>query len=215
MRLPWLAHSDPFPARELALEEPDGLLCAGADLSVDRLVAAYRQGIFPWYSEDEPILWWTPAKRAVIPCENIHISRSMKRFLKREPFTYSHNQCFEAVIEACSQPRPQQWGTWITEDMKQAYIELHNAGYAHSYECWEQGELVGGVYGVATGRIFSGESMFSISTNASKSTLIHIAHSNDYDWIDCQVMNPHLRSLGATEIDRERFVARLTQEIQR
>lgn len=212
MYLTWIGPNDPFPPVEEALSEPDGLLCAGGDLDTERLIRAYSLGIFPWYSEGEPVLWWSPAQRAVIPCGDIHISHSMRRCLNRGHFQFTHNREFAAVVDACSRPRAGQDGTWITPAMREAYLQLHRLGHADSFECWHNGELVGGVYGVSTGRVFSGESMFSRENNASKATLIHIATSGLYDWIDCQVMNPHLATLGAVEIPRPTFCQRLAQE---
>ncbi|MGM0562885.1 MAG: leucyl/phenylalanyl-tRNA--protein transferase [Pseudomonadota bacterium] len=212
MELIWIAPDEDFPPLESALAEPDGLLCAGGDLSTRRLLRSYQLGIFPWYSEGEPILWWSPAQRAIIPCKDIHISRSMRRCLNRGAFDFTQNRDFAAVIDACSEPRPGQFGTWITPEMREAYLQLHRIGHAHSFECWYRGELVGGVYGVGVGRVLSGESMFSRHTNASKASLIHIATSGLYDWIDCQVMNPHLASMGAIEIPRSTFCQRLARE---
>lgn len=210
MPLPWLSDNDCiFPPVSMALQEPDGLLAAGGDLSVERLTAAYQQGIFPWYEEDQPILWWSPNPRMVLLPDQIHISKSLKKLLKNNPFTVTFNQHFSAVIEACSMPRNYTDQTWITEEMQDAYTELHAHQLAHSVEVWKGEKLVGGLYGVAIGQVFFGESMFSTVSNASKvalSSLCLAAKSRGYQLIDCQVSNPHLKSMGAEEIARERFI---------
>jgi len=205
-----------FPDVRLALDEPDGLLAVGGDLRPERLMAAYRRGIFPWYNDDQPILWWAPNPRAVLFPQHLKISRSLRKTLRRAPFRVSADTAFDAVIEACSQPREaggqRQTGTWITEDMKQAYRRLHALGVAHSVECWRDDTLVGGLYGIALGRVFFGESMFSRCSDASKVAFVHLVRQLarwDFALIDCQVASPHLSSLGAETIPRDTFGALL------
>ncbi len=214
--IPYLADDDDiaFPPVDQAIidREANGLLCAGGSLSPGRLINAYQNGIFPWYSEGEPVLWWSPNPRAVIFSKDIHISRSTRRTMRKGVFEIRHNTAFKAVVEACAAPRVQQADTWILPEMIQAYSELHRLGYAHSYECWHQDELVGGVYGIKINGVFCGESMFSAMTNASKIALIHIAQLTEYDLIDCQIPNPHLLSLGASTIARADFIQLLKDE---
>ncbi|PJJ83675.1 leucyl/phenylalanyl-tRNA--protein transferase [Mucilaginibacter auburnensis] len=194
-----------FPPTELA--EPDGLLAVGGDLSVPRLTLAYQSGIFPWYSDDTPILWYAPHERFVLFPNELRISKSMQRILKQEVFTVTTNTAFAEVINACSQvEREGQDGTWITDDMKTAYIELHKTGVAHSVEVWQNNELVGGAYGVEVGNIFCGESMFSKMSNASKVALITLCQTGKYNLIDCQVHTAHLESMGARMISREEYM---------
>lgn len=216
----WLDPSSlTFPPAEMALTDPNGLLAVGGDLDPDRLVAAYRQGIFPWYEESQPILWWSPSPRAVLFPEQIHISRSLRRTLKRQQFTVTADQCFREVMLACARtPRHGQSSTWITEAMLAAYCELHRRGVAHSLEVWMQGKLVGGLYGLCIGRVFFGESMFSTATDASKIAFVYLARrlqSWGFPVIDCQVSNPHLFSLGAMEIDRIIFTRLLRENIDK
>ncbi len=195
-----------FPDPELA--DPDGLLAVGGDLSVERLLLAYQNGIFPWYSDDTPILWYAPHERFVLFPEELRISKSMQQVLKAGKFRVSVNTCFEKVIAACSlAPRPGQDGTWITDEMQAAYTELHRQGYAHSVEVWQNNELAGGLYGVQTGPVFCGESMFSHVSNASKTALVHLCSSGLYQLIDCQVHTSHLESMGARMISREVYLA--------
>ena len=197
-----------FPDVSLALDEPDGLLAVGGDLSPARLLAAYRQGIFPWYNHGQPILWWSPDPRMVLFPSRLHVSRSLRKTLRRQAFEVSADTAFGAVIEACSEPRADDTGTWITAEMKQAYRRLFELGHAHSVECRQGGELVGGVYGVAIGRVFFGESMFSRARDASKVAFVHLLHQLrrwGYQLVDCQVHSAHLASLGAENIDRETF----------
>ncbi len=190
-----------------ALAEPDGLLAVGGDLSVQRLLLAYRQGIFPWYSDDTPILWYSPHERFVLYPSQLKISKSMRQVLRSDKFKVTVDEAFPQVIEACSAvPREGQDGTWITEDMKQAYIELNRTGHAHSYEVWQEDELVGGLYGVDTGRVFCGESMFSKVSNASKTALIYLCLNSGFELIDCQVHTEHLESMGAAFISREEYL---------
>jgi len=200
-----------FPDPELA--EPDGLLAVGGDLSAERLLLAYRNGIFPWYSDDTPILWYSPHERFVLFPAELKISKSMQRVLRSAKFTVTLNQCFEKVIAACSViERPGQDGTWITDEMMAAYIGLHHSGCAHSVEVWHKGDLAGGLYGVAVGAVFCGESMFSLMDNASKIALVHLCQSG-YSPIDCQVYTPHLESMGARMISREEYMKALNGEL--
>ncbi|MCW8918145.1 MAG: leucyl/phenylalanyl-tRNA--protein transferase [Gammaproteobacteria bacterium] len=215
----WLEpDSDPahFPDPALALEEPNGLLAVGGDLSPARLLNAYRQGIFPWYSKGEPILWWSPDPRTVLFPAQLHLSRSLRKTLRRHPFRVTLDSAFAQVMEACSASRWQkdgsQSGTWISDEMKAAYGMLHRIGFAHSVECWQGEELVGGLYGVSMGKVFYGESMFSRCPDASKVGFAHLVRQLT-DWgfalIDCQVYSNHLATLGAVEIPRERFLTLL------
>ena len=194
-----------FPDPELA--EPDGLLAVGGDLSPQRLLLAYQQGIFPWYSDDTPILWYSPHERFVLYPENLKVSKSMRQVLRSGRFKVTINQCFTDVIKACSASfRKDQDGTWITDDMIEAYITLHQLGHAHSVEVWENDQLAGGLYGVHVGRVFCGESMFSKVSNASKTALIHLCQTKKYRLIDCQVHTEHLESLGAGMISRKEYM---------
>jgi leucyl/phenylalanyl-tRNA--protein transferase len=216
-RIPFLHSGDDFPPSSEALEYPNGLLAAGGELSPERLLAAYRRGIFPWYEEPQPVLWWTPDPRSVLlPCE-LHVSRSLRKVLRQDGFTLAVDTAFAAVMAACAAPRRDSHGTWIGRDMLRAYIELHRLGFAHSVEVLDPaGELVGGLYGVALGGVFFGESMFSRRRDASKVALValvNIVSRGGFGLIDCQVGNPHLASLGAREIDRLDFEARLAQTI--
>lgn len=199
-----------FPDVNLA---EDGLLAIGGDLSMERLLLAYKSGIFPWYSEDEPILWWSPNPRFVLFPNELKVSKSMSQLLKRNIFKVTFNQCFEEVMRVCGEvPREGQDGTWINEDMVRAYVELHKNGYAHSVEVWEDDKLVGGLYGVLLGKVFFGESMFYKVSNASKYGFIVFVEklkSLGIELIDCQVPTPHLASLGAQNIEREDFIALL------
>lgn len=210
IRIPMLATGsiDDFPPIELALKEPDGLLCAGGDLSTDRLLRAYRRGIFPWFNAGEPILWWSPDPRCVFDLAELKPSRSLRRFTRQCGWSISADQDFERVIAACAAPRDGNPGTWISADMRAAYSALHQLGHAHSVEVWDGPRLVGGIYGIALGRVFFGESMFSACSNGSKIALFALARQLS-DWgfvlIDGQVRNPHLLSLGAIEIPRRQF----------
>lgn len=210
--IPWLHRDTPFPLPERALIEPNGLLAAGGDLSVARLLEAYRQGIFPWFSSDEPILWWSPDPRMVLFPEEFKVSRSLRRRLRRRDYEIRVDTAFEAVMRACAAPREGQDGTWISEAMIAAYGRLHAAGCAHSVETWVDGELVGGLYGVAMGRAFFGESMFTRVTDGSKLALAHLVAQLkrwQYGLIDCQMVTGHLASLGAQPIARAEFTERL------
>jgi len=198
----------PFPPLEQALTEPDGLLAAGGDLSVERLLNAYQHGIFPWFNKDEPILWWSPDPRCVLYPDKLKISRSLRKTLKKNLFEIRMDTAFSSVLKSCAAPREQQAGTWITDDMFKAYVNMHKLGYAHSVECWQNNELVGGLYGIAIGKIFFGESMFSKQRDASKVALVHLCEyllQHDFKLIDSQVHTPHMESMGAEMIDRKDF----------
>ena len=211
MQLPWLSsHSMQFPPVESALSEPDGLLAAGGDLSPARLLSAYQQGIFPWYEDPQPILWWSPNPRAVIQPDKLHISRSLRKTLRNTTITVRFDTAFTEVIAGCAELSQNRDGTWIGSDMLAAYIELHKQGWAHSVEAWQNDELVGGLYGIAIGRVFFGESMFSRVSNASKIAMVHLAGQLtnwNFKLIDCQVSSPHILSLGAEMMPRELFSA--------
>jgi leucyl/phenylalanyl-tRNA---protein transferase len=195
-----------FPDPSLA--EDDGLLAVGGDLSPNRLMLAYKHGIFPWYSDDTPILWYAPHERFVLYPDKVKISRSMKQFMNRGDVEIKMNTCFESVIRNCETiKRDGQDGTWITDDMRKAYIKLHELGHAHSIETFVSGKLVGGLYGVQSGNVFCGESMFSHASNASKAALIWLCTIRDYKLIDCQVHTAHLESLGAEFISRETYLS--------
>ena len=207
--IPWLdPNSTDFPPISEALDDPNGLLAAGGDLSALRLVSAYRQGIFPWFNPGEPILWWSPDPRCTLRPEKIHISKSLRKAIRKTDFTITFDQAFDEVIAACAAPRAYSDETWITRQMQNAYGELHYRGYAHSVELWQDGELSGGLYGIAIGKLFFGESMFSRRTNASKIAFACFARQLEkwgYALIDCQIENDHLTSLGAETISRKRF----------
>lgn len=215
--IPWLDSANDFPALELALSEPNGLLCAGGDLSPERIIQAYRLGIFPWYAHGEPILWWSPDPRMVlVPCE-FKISRSLRRTLRAGNYRVRLDVDFQAVIDACAKTRRAgQAGTWITAEMQNAYCKLHELGFSHSVEVLRDDKLVGGLYGLAIGKMFYGESMFSHTTDASKIAIAHLARfldEEDFGLIDCQMNTPHLASLGAREIPRLDFIERLNELI--
>jgi leucyl/phenylalanyl-tRNA--protein transferase len=194
-----------FPDPDLA--GPDGLLAVGGDLSADRLLLAYQSGIFPWYSDDTPILWYSPHQRFVLYPDELKISKSMRGILRSNKFHVTTNQCFDKVIAACSTvSRDGQDGTWITEDMKAAYLQLHQLGHAHSIEVWQQDNLAGGLYGVQVGNVFCGESMFSKVSNASKAALVYLCKSGLFRLIDCQVHTTHLESMGARLISRKEYM---------
>ena len=191
----------------------DGILAIGGDLQPKRLILAYKSGIFPWYNQDEPIIWYSPEKRMVLFPEDLKISKSMRQLMRKNEFKITWNKAFDKVIEACQKsPRKDQDGTWITNDMKEAYIKLHELGFAKSIEVWKDKELVGGLYGIDLGHVFCGESMFSKTSNTSKLAFIHLVQSlekKNYKLIDCQVYNEHLESLGAKEISRQEFMGYL------
>lgn len=207
-RLFFLTETLVFPAVDSANAE--GLLAVGGDLSADRLLLAYQNGIFPWFNRDSLILWWSPDPRMILYPDRIKISKSMGKVLRSNQFKLTINTCFKKVLDHCSSvEREGQDGTWITENMKKAYMELHERGYAKSYEVWEAGQLVGGLYGVDLGHVFCGESMFSLTSNASKFAFIQLAHElhhKAYRLIDCQIHTDHLASLGAQEIPRKQFI---------
>ncbi|HZW26012.1 MAG TPA: leucyl/phenylalanyl-tRNA--protein transferase [Gallionella sp.] len=212
--IPWLSGNTSFPTVETALREPNGLLAAGGDLTPARLLDAYRHGIFPWFSPGDPVLWWSPDPRMVLIPAEFKLSRSLARVIRNGGFEVRMDTAFETVMRACAAPRAGQNGTWIQEDMIAAYCALHELGCAHSVETWRDGDLVGGLYGVAIGRMFYGESMFSREANASKVALAHLARQLDrweFGMIDCQMNTPHLASLGAREIPRAEFVERLQE----
>jgi len=198
-----------FPSVEQALIDPNGLLAIGGDLTPKRLVSAYQQGIFPWYSEQDPLMWWSPNPRAIIPVNEIKINRSLKKFINKSPYKISINKNFRQVITACANAPFRKEGTWILPEMLSAYIELHQQGFAHSIEVWLENELVGGLYGVAINGYFSGESMFYTQTNASKIALVKLSQlliALNVDFIDCQLQNPFLQSMGCIEIPRNEFI---------
>lgn len=205
--IPWLNPNNTakFPDTEQALIEPNGLLAAGGSLEIDWLLTAYKNGIFPWFANDEPILWWSPAPRTVFFPKQVHKSKSLTKKMRQLDYEVKTNNNFSLVLGICSEPRSGQKGTWITKAMKYAYLQLHRAGHAHSWEFYIDGKLLGGLYGVAIGRVFFGESMFSRYSNASKITLMHLVDSGLYDMIDCQLATDHLKSLGAQELSRVDF----------
>mgnify|MGYP001377610220 FL=1 len=207
----WLdKHDTPFPNIGLALKNPNGLIGIGGDLSTKRLLKAYSQGIFPWYSEEEPILWYSPDPRMVITPEVFHLSKSLNKIILSKRFDVRMNTAFVDVITHCQTiNRPGQSATWIGDDMLRAYCELHDSGYAHSYEVYEKDKLVGGLYGVALGQVFFGESMFSLVSNASKVAFAYLLQKTHFRLIDCQVENPHLESLGAFKLSRNLFIQQL------
>jgi leucyl/phenylalanyl-tRNA--protein transferase len=208
----WLSPDDPpdrFPPHEAALRDPPGLLAAGADLRTERLLAAYRRGIFPWYSPGQPVLWWSPDPREVILPHEFHVSRSLMRALRVRAFEWCVDRDFAAVVAACAAPRERSPGTWITAEMHNAYCALHSQGFAHSYEIWRAGQLLGGVYGVRLRGVYFGESMFSAERDASKAALAGLVeHSGQLgiELIDCQLPSPHLRSLGSRAMPRAQFL---------
>lgn len=201
-----------FPHPELALTDPNGLLAVGGDLSPERLITAYRQGIFPWYNEGQPILWWSPDPRWVLFLEQLHISRSLRRKLRRGTYRITLDQDFSGVIQACAGPRRNSEGTWITPEMKIAYLHLYRMGIAHSIEAWEGDELVGGVYGLSIGHVFFGESMFSRRSDASKVAFVYLCRQLQqwgFSFIDCQTHSEHMQRFGAQTLSRSEFLRRL------
>jgi leucyl/phenylalanyl-tRNA--protein transferase len=212
LSLPWLDQNDPgaFPPVASALREPDGLLAAGGDLSPGRLLGAYRRGIFPWYSRGQPILWWSPDPRTVFRTDAMHVPRRLARFLRGCRWNIRADTAFETVMRACAAPRAKQRGTWIDRAMLDAYVNLHKLGHAHSIEVYDGDALAGGIYGIAIGRMFFGESMFSAAPNGSKIALLALARGLrawDFPLIDAQVASDHLATLGAEAIDRDTFCA--------
>lgn len=219
-QIPWLTQELWFPNVNQALTDPDGLLAAGGDLSIDRLLLAYSKGIFPWYSDGQPILWWSPHPRCLIDLEHLHISRSLKKALNKHTFRISFNEAFGSVIENCAKPREYSDETWILPEMVNAYRDLHDHGHAHSIEVWQMVDkkemLVGGLYGVSIGSCFFGESMFSRVTNASKIAFVYLVNQLTewgYNLIDCQLENDHLTSLGAYLVGKEDFLAILNENV--
>ncbi|KZZ56800.1 MAG: leucyl/phenylalanyl-tRNA--protein transferase [Oleiphilaceae bacterium] len=209
--LPWLNPQDNFPSVDSALDDPNGLLAAGGDLSEERLIQAYRNGIFPWSSDDQPLLWWSPDPRCVIFPNHVHISRSLKKAIRKGGFSVSFDQSFKEVIDHCARGEEHSGG-WITEEMKYAYLNLAERGIAHSIEVWWNDLLVGGLYGLSFGRTFFGESMFSLKSNASKiafAALCTQARNWNFPLIDCQMENEHLLSLGAELIPRDVFMEKI------
>lgn len=216
--IPWLDPGLPphFPDTRDALEEPNGLLAAGGQLSVSWLSEAYQHGIFPWYNENEPILWWTPAPRTVLFPEKFRINRSFKKFLKKTTYRVTWNKRFNETMQACAEPRHGQPGSWITPDMIRAYSQMHDAGYAHSLECWNENDvMVGGLYGIAMGQVFFGESMFSRAANASRCCLKTLVDSDRYRLIDCQMNTQHMIQMGAEDLEREMFEQLLHRYLSR
>ena len=213
--IPLLGPVDPFPPVERALADPNGLLAAGGSLSVARLLDAYACGIFPWFSEGDPVLWWCPDPRMVLPTDAVHVSRSLRRRLRRDDYAITFDRAFAQVVRACAAPRRHESGTWLVAPMIRAYERLHAAGVAHSVEIWIDDALAGGLYGVALGRMFYGESMFTRQTDASKMAITLLAAQLsrwNFPWIDCQMRTEHLASLGAVEVPRREFV-RTVQEL--
>ncbi len=201
----WLTDKIEFPPHKTATK--DGIIALGGDLSEKRLIHAYKNGIFPWFSEDDPIVWYSPVKRMVLFPSDLKISKSMQKIIKKKEFIITENKAFKEVIFNCKTiNRKDDFGTWITDDMEQAYLNLHQKGVAKSIEVWQNNILVGGLYGLEIGNIFCGESMFSLESNTSKLAFIHLVKKQQYTLIDCQVYNPHLASLGAKEIDRNVFL---------
>jgi len=211
----WLSPDDPpdrFPPHDAALHDPPGLLAAGGDLRIERLIAAYRRGIFPWYSPGQPVLWWSPDPREVIVPREFHCSRSLMRTRRLRGFEWYQDRDFAAVVSACAAPRARSPGTWITAEMHQAYCALYRHGLAHSYEIWRENRLVGGVYGVRLGGVYFGESMFSAESDASKAALAGLVeHCAELgiELIDCQLPSAHLRSLGSRPMPRSQFLTYL------
>jgi leucyl/phenylalanyl-tRNA--protein transferase len=216
-RVVWLSPEDPpdnFPPVDAALSEPDGLLAAGGSLTTDRLLCAYQRGIFPWYDEGQPLLWWSPDPRCVFLPGDFHTSRRMQRELRHSVAEIRINTAFRDVILECAGPRKSEQGTWITPAMMKAYSDLHDSGWAHSIEVWQSGKLTGGLYGLIIGNAFFGESMFSKAANASKMALLYVTNrlnTGDFDVLDCQVVSSHLTKLGARTIPRNEFVQCLTK----
>lgn len=216
--LTWLSKDSlSFPPLARALREPDGLLAAGGDLRPERILAAYRHGCYPWYQQGQPILWWSPDPRFVLFPDELHISRSLGKVLRRQTFDVSYDKAFDRVIDACAGPRSYADGTWITDAMRQAYQQLHRLGHAHSVEVWQAGELIGGLYGLCIGQVFFGESMFSHVDNASKTAFAHLVPDLKR-WgirlIDCQMQTRHLASFGGRAIDRQTFAEQLAQLVE-
>lgn len=217
MELPWVDGKHPsFPSPSSALSDPDGLLAVGGTLSTNTLLTAYRQGIFPWYEVPQPILWWSPSARAILVPGEQHISRSLRKKIRKGGFEISSNRAFDAVVYGCAGPRAKARGTWITPQMRRAYCDLHKLGHAHSVEYWLDGRLAGGLYGVQIGGAFCGESMFSRSTDASKIAFTALSlglEAAGFKMIDCQLENPHLTSLGVKITSRDNFLKLLESSV--
>mgnify|MGYP001615042475 CR=1 FL=1 len=214
--IPWLDHSNAFPALANALSEPNGLLAAGGDLSPSRILAAYQRGIFPWFMPDEPILWWSPSPRMVLMTAELKVPKSLAKVIRNRPYTVRFDTAFASVMQGCAAPRGDEPGTWISDDMLKAYTALHEGGFAHSFECWMDGELAGGLYGIAIGKMFYGESMFARRADASKIAFVHAVQwlrKQGFLMIDCQMHTEHLARFGAYEIEREEFIAKLNELI--
>ncbi|WP_334062353.1 leucyl/phenylalanyl-tRNA--protein transferase [Alteromonas genovensis] len=224
LALHYIENDAPFPPVHEALDDPNGLLAFGGDLSPQRLFSAYSQGIFPWFSDDEPLLWWSPDPRAIISLDDFCVSKSLKKLVRQRKYTVTLNHAFDRVIDTCSAiPRVTQSGsgvsneTWITDDMKAAYSQLHGLGIAHSVEVWENEELVGGLYGVGIGKVYCGESMFHKKSNASKLAMVALVEhmrSQQMAFIDCQLPTDHLASLGASTVSRKDFIKTLRENNQ-
>jgi len=215
--IPFLDSDDPFPPVECGLRDPNGLLAAGADLSPARLLDGYARGIFPWFGDEDPVLWWSPDPRMVLCPAELRVSRSLRRTLRSGRFVTTMDRSFPEVMEGCAAPRPGQDGTWITGAMQSAYGRLFELGHAHSVETWSGGELVGGLYGVAIGRMFFGESMFASVTDASKVALVRLVRQLGrwgFPFVDCQMATAHLRSLGGREMPREQFLRRIGEAVR-
>jgi len=215
--IPFLGPGDPFPPVEHALDNPEGLLAAGGSLTMKRLIEAYRSGIFPWFNEGDPILWWSPDPRTVLRPANIHVSHSLRKRLRKGSYFVTFDRAFVRVLDGCAAPRAGDSGTWLSPAMRRAYTGLHNAGLAHSVEIWMDGELAGGIYGVAIGRMFFGESMFARRTDASKigmATLARQLERWEFPMIDCQLETAHLMSLGAEHMSRRRFVGEIERLVR-
>jgi leucyl/phenylalanyl-tRNA--protein transferase len=215
--IPWLNRYDPFPPVELALTDPNGLLAAGGDLSPRRLLEAYSRGIFPWFSSGDPLLWWSPDPRMVLRLDELHVARSLRRVIRSGRYHVTFDRAFEGVMRGCAEPRDGQDGTWITTSMLRAYTALAELGYAHSVESWADDALAGGLYGVAIGRMFFGESMFARRSDASKVAFVHLVRHLQrwgFEIIDCQMSTRHLASLGAREIPRSEFLSTVTRLVR-
>jgi leucyl/phenylalanyl-tRNA---protein transferase len=214
--IPWITKGARFPSPNTALIEPDGLLCAGGDLAPETVLAAYQQGIYPWFSRGQPILWWTPDPRMVLFPDEFKISKSLAKTIRQQKFTITFDVAFQRVIEGCAAPREEGGGTWIVEEIIDAYTALHKKGYAHSAEAWLNGELVGGLYGVAIGKVFYGESMFARETDASKvafALLVEKLKGDGFALIDCQQQTRHLANFGARPIPRAAFLKHVAELI--
>jgi leucyl/phenylalanyl-tRNA---protein transferase len=212
--IPWITRGARFPSPNTALVEPDGLLCAGGDLKPETIISAYSQGIYPWFSNGQPILWWTPDPRMVLFPKEFICAKSLAKTMRQQKFEVKFDTAFRAVIEGCAAPREADGGTWIVNEIQDAYTSLHKMGYAHSAESWRDGELVGGLYGVAIGRVFFGESMFARETDASKvafATLVQKLTADGFKLIDCQQQTKHLASFGARPISRANFLQHLQE----